>query len=807
MTGLGSSKTKFIPVKKSTDLTSTRKKSIVDMTYKNATAVTEYDTTVNKHHKLVCAKVPNGNLIIQQGDEKVLEFYTSADSTILHVEEFDGKLDGFGTMSMEIDGIYGCYILPSGIVLAVIVSSEEVYTSPVSVVNNGKSRKRKRQRPLINLKRVKRIELVPIPQQSNTDSKGSKSRTVNNNPSLPSTDSSTDVLLLSSIPSAVTNKEEARQLLLLRRSIQEHDFYFTSPARMVSSAKRTKVALHDVATNRVQSYFLAALNQSNSEEAIVNFEVNENDNKLLCPDSRFFWNEDLVALLRHSKAYDWIIPCTSAYVGVSRDVPFQTSNSKSKSANTDAGLMGKIWNILSRSKKVSPASISDVEGLLYDQVLISRRSRFRAGTRFTRRGSDESGNVANYVESEQLVFVKSLFTIDTEKDTDKYELLDVHSFVQTRGSIPLLWSSPAHVTTYTPKVRIGTDALSQARALRTHIFDQLQKYAGIDFSSSRPKFIDDSWKIFLHENAKRKGKRQGNDSLLTIVNLIDKHGDQGRLGETLDSVLNVVLDIHSDFGRTVVDKNMPSLKNSVKHTWFDFHAECRKSNGGWNKLNVLLELLEDDMERHGYFSARPTSQDGSFKILRIQEGVIRTNCMDCLDRTNVVQSLFARKLLFRQLQQRPTSGKQRNLALEYVIAFTKKDPLHLPWGEGEISHRLIWADNADAISNLYAGTNALKRDYTRTGKRTKLGALDDGVNSVTRFYINNFIDADRQEGVDLMTHTQPFSNAETSFESGLPKLHEKIIYQKDFSDRKALDDLGIASARNETLQAQYIDLK
>jgi hypothetical protein len=33
-------------------------------------------------------------------------------------------------------------------------------------------------------------------------------------------------------------------------------------------------------------------------------------------------------------------------------------------------------------------------------ILISRRSRKRAGTRYNARGGDEDGNVANFVESE-----------------------------------------------------------------------------------------------------------------------------------------------------------------------------------------------------------------------------------------------------------------------------------------------------------------------------------------------------------------------------------------------------------------------
>lgn len=38
----------------------------------------------------------------------------------------------------------------------------------------------------------------------------------------------------------------------------------------------------------------------------------------------------------------------------------------------------------------------------------------------------------------------------------------------------------------------------------------------------------------------------------------------------------------------------------------------------------------------------------------------------------------------------------------------------------------------------YAGTGALKSGFTRTGKRTLAGLMDDGVKSITRYYLNNF---------------------------------------------------------------------
>jgi len=40
---------------------------------------------------------------------------------------------------------------------------------------------------------------------------------------------------------------------------------------------------------------------------------------------------------------------------------------------------------------------------VFDLILISRRSRLRAGLRYKRRGIDIDGNCANFVETEQIV--------------------------------------------------------------------------------------------------------------------------------------------------------------------------------------------------------------------------------------------------------------------------------------------------------------------------------------------------------------------------------------------------------------------
>ena len=66
--------------------------------------------------------------------------------------------------------------------------------------------------------------------------------------------------------------------------------------------------------------------------------------------------------------------------------------------------------------------------------------------------------------------------------------------------------------------------------------------------------------------------------------------------------------------------------------------------------------------------------------------------------------------------------------------------LNSPWKTFEKVYKGIWANNADAISIGYAGTGALKVDFTKTGKRTVKGMINDGVNSCIRYYVNNFTD-------------------------------------------------------------------
>lgn len=176
----------------------------------------------------------------------------------------------------------------------------------------------------------------------------------------------------------------------------------------------------------------------------------------------------------------------------------------------------------------------------------------------------------------------------------------------------------------------------------------------------------------------------------------------------------------------------------------------------YGNISKLVGMLEAELNEFGYFEGDLSLSNG--KVIKQQEGIVRTNCMDCLDRTNVVQSVLARRALFQQLKDfgiLQESAKSKSTDFGPVL---------------EGIFRNVWADNADAISTQYSGTGALKTDFTRTGKRSPMGALQDGINSALRYYFGNFTDGRRQDSLDLLfgaykidptNYTSPFQNIPT----------------------------------------------
>lgn len=226
------------------------------------------------------------------------------------------------------------------------------------------------------------------------------------------------------------------------------------------------------------------------------------------------------------------------------------------------------------------------------------------------------------------------------------------------------------------------------------------------------------------------------------VNLVNQKGREEMIKSAYEKAVRTLLtaplemkqasERSSERFRDIEPTEKRRKEDRVHYIYFDFHHECR--NMKWHRAQLLLDQLGEALYNQRYFHAMDGGPSVSSTVRNTQTSVVRTNCMDCLDRTNVIQCMLARWTLNRQLIDLGVLEKGENAA---------------SYAQFEGLFRNAWADNADVVSRAYSGTGALKTDFTRTGVRTKNGILADFSNSSTRYFINNFADGPRQDAYDI----------------------------------------------------------
>jgi hypothetical protein len=124
------------------------------------------------------------------------------------------------------------------------------------------------------------------------------------------------------------------------------------------------------------------------------------------------------------------------------------------------------------------------------------------------------------------------------------------------------------------------------------------------------------------------------------VNLVNHKGHELPVKEAFEKAIHAARD--SD----------PIIAEKAHYLYFDFHTECRKMR--FDRISVLIDRLTPALDSIGWYHSQSTGLNGNgvgeVKVLAKQNGVIRTNCMDCLDRTNVTQSALGRWMLNRQFR-------------------------------------------------------------------------------------------------------------------------------------------------------------
>jgi hypothetical protein len=414
-------------------------------------------------------------------------------------------------------------------------------------------------------------------------------------------------------------------------------------------------------------------------------------------DDRFFWNKFISSDLIDFRSGSGNIAGMRMAVGPRSAV--------------DPFILPVICGMLNITK-------TSIKGNSLTFMLITRRSRHRTGTRYFSRGIDANGNVSNYNETEQSIVLNdndspsngSFSPIDsTFGSGNGGREVQILAYVQTRGSVPVYWAE-VNKLKYTPELQVrGVDGAMDAA--KRHFDEQIKLYG-------------DNY----------------------LVNLVNQKGREARVKNAYEEMVRALQtstkeEVENDHRspetvHIVESKSIQQQFDRLHYVYFDFHNETKGLK--WHRAQLLLDELHQPLQAQQYFHGVYNLSDrlARVEIRNTQRSVVRTNCMDCLDRTNVVQSMLGRFAINRQLQDlhllSSNETAQQDTAFEFLF-------------------RNVWADNADVVSKMYSGTGALKTDFTRTGKRTRAGALQDLRNSITRYVKNNFADGPRQDAFDLFS--------------------------------------------------------
>ncbi|KAK9425482.1 putative SAC1 protein, partial [Seiridium unicorne] len=430
-------------------------------------------------------------------------------------------------------------------------------------------------------------------------------------------------------------------------------------------------------------------------------------------------------------------------------IDFRKRGSRSQpgpQAAADPFILPVIWGTL----EIRPTSL---KGTPFTLGLITRKARYRAGTRYLTRGLDEDGHAANYNETEQIVVLNDTgsglggYAGSNDMQSGKFgasegKEMQILSYVQTRGSVPAFWAE-INTLKYTPKI--------QVRGVETAL-------------PAAQKHFDEQIRIY-------------GDNYL--VNLVNQSGREKRIKEAYEQVVQKLVssaqegvkgDSRTDEKFHIIEPATSKQKyDRLHYVYFDFHHETKGMQ--MHRAMLLVDNLHDALIAQQYFRGVDMPANGGLETRNFQTSVVRTNCMDSLDRTNVVQSMLARWTLDRMFIDLGILQKGENFAAvdhDFYYLF-----------------RNVWADNADTVSRAYAGTGAMKTDLTRMGKRTTGGKLQDLNVAITRFYLNNFRDGPRQDAFDVFLGAYDASSANIGsalvFADRRPILIQSIPYILAFS--------------------------
>ena len=307
-------------------------------------------------------------------------------------------------------------------------------------------------------------------------------------------------------------------------------------------------------------------------------------------------------------------------------------------------------------------------------TLIARRSKNYAGTRFLKRGANNKGDVANEVETEQIACDASVGSDTVGHYT---------SFVHMRGSVPAHWAQDISKIQPKPQIFIETQ-------------DPYAQVAGKHFNQLMSRY----------------------GSPVVVINLVkkrEKRKHESLLSEEFVSSINYL------------NQFLPDL-HRILYYHFDM-ARCNKRSDA-SVMTRLADIAFRAVKRVGIFHNRPTTNNPQGEA---QTGVIRTNCVDCLDRTNTAQFAVGLCALGFQLSALGVVSNPR-LEIETDCVRMLEE---------------MYEDHGDTLALQYGGSALIHRIKTYRKQSPWTSKGNDIMQTMRRYYSNTLSDAEKQNTMNI----------------------------------------------------------
>ncbi|KAL3232584.1 hypothetical protein RNJ44_04500 [Nakaseomyces bracarensis] len=283
-----------------------------------------------------------------------------------------------------------------------------------------------------------------------------------------------------------------------------------------------------------------------------------------------------------------------------------------------------------------------------------------------------------------------------------------YAHAQVRGSVPVFWEQKEYSTS-SPKIHITRALEATQSVFEKHMNSILNTYGYV-----------------------------------RILNLLSQSPEEqelsGRFGQHLEQ-----------------------LPESCQVIDYDIKKEFEK--GGEIATKSLIPMVLKYIQEDGYYSFSVTKH----RTLSEQQGIFRTNCVDCLGRSNLAQQIIS-IVAFRTFLEDSRIIK----CSDYI-----EDK------EFYIMHNKLWEENGQEIARIHTRNPSDNNILQKKSKLSLSGRLSSVKNSVSRKYFNPFTEKDELIAIDDLLGrgekqyvVEIFDNLSDNISNSLEKLSgEYMSYQ------------------------------